>query len=543
MMEKLKREEKVMKLFRSSLAVLVVLCGILATHATVSSSTIKVPQDQPTIQAAVQAASPGDTIQVDDGIYKESVEIDKSNLTIKAKNRRLAVLDGEGRRKEGFHTPDKANIDRIVIQGFEVHHFQSSGVQAFDSENKYNSWRVEDNFIHHIKKEGILLGGPKHVIQNNEIAFIGPDGEAMGILLKSSNDSKINNNIIYMIRKNGIRVAHQTFKNKVTNNLIAYTGPGIALNNDNGGNVLMNNYIFTADTGIILKHNECISGFNRIIQNTVVETTDANIVLGENEPPGNCTEVLNNVFARAHKSLIKDTVNRGNKFKVDFNFYDRSVPYILPKGPNGRVRYRDFRSYQQSETGFDANSIAGELSFVNPFLGPQLKPDSPVLNFVTPSVEDGLGRQVGALLQQTLPFRLKQRKMQPVDASVNFSDAKNTTDGRLGSIWQAPGNGPHSITYKLDGTPKYNILWMTPAGHNKPYNIQRFAVDVSEDVESSSFRTIYTTEVDKRGSPHFHEIGSHNEPFIRVRFLNNFPGASEMKVDNIWVVHGLPQTP
>src|SRR5688572_24121555 len=114
-MLKFKREENIMKLFSGFLTTLLVLCGALVTPARASGVTIKVRQDHQTIQAAVNAASPGDTILVDDGIYKESIEINKSNLTIKAKNRRLAIIDGERngerRRNDGFHAQPEADID------------------------------------------------------------------------------------------------------------------------------------------------------------------------------------------------------------------------------------------------------------------------------------------------------------------------------------------------------------------------------------------------------------------------------------------------
>lgn len=43
------------------------------SKAEASSATIYVPDDYPTIQAAVNAASPGDTIIVRDGTYYENV--------------------------------------------------------------------------------------------------------------------------------------------------------------------------------------------------------------------------------------------------------------------------------------------------------------------------------------------------------------------------------------------------------------------------------------------------------------------------------------
>ena len=51
-----------------------------------SPATICVPDDHPTIQAAVNAASPGDAIIVRDGTYTENVAVNKDHLTIQSQN-------------------------------------------------------------------------------------------------------------------------------------------------------------------------------------------------------------------------------------------------------------------------------------------------------------------------------------------------------------------------------------------------------------------------------------------------------------------------
>jgi hypothetical protein len=192
--------------------------------------------------------------------------------------------------------------------------------------------------------------------------------------------------------------------------------------------------------------------------------------------------------------------------------------------------------------GFDKHSVIGEPRLVNPFLGPQLRDNSDVFSFPATSVEGGLGRQVGARLEQKFPFMLKRLSMQPVEASSNFSDAKHTTDRVANTVWTSSGNGPHSILYELDGTetPKYDILWMTPADHKKSHNIKQFAVEVSTD--RMSFERIYSppsATVDDSGAAHFHKIGLQTAKFIRVIFLQNF-GADKFKVDDIWVAQYLP---
>ena len=60
--------------------------AFIAFTGIASASTIYVPDDYSTIQAAVNAASPGDTIIVRDGTYTENVKVDKKRLTIRSQN-------------------------------------------------------------------------------------------------------------------------------------------------------------------------------------------------------------------------------------------------------------------------------------------------------------------------------------------------------------------------------------------------------------------------------------------------------------------------
>ena len=58
-----------------AISVLMIASLISVPHASASPDVIYVPTDYPTIQAAIEAASSGDTIIVGDGVYSESLKV------------------------------------------------------------------------------------------------------------------------------------------------------------------------------------------------------------------------------------------------------------------------------------------------------------------------------------------------------------------------------------------------------------------------------------------------------------------------------------
>ena len=87
---------------------------VAAVPATLAGAIITVPDDYPTIQAAISAASPGDTVYVRAGTYYENVTIDKS-LTLQGEDRSTTIIDGTKTGDVIYVT-----ASNVTISGFKV---------------------------------------------------------------------------------------------------------------------------------------------------------------------------------------------------------------------------------------------------------------------------------------------------------------------------------------------------------------------------------------------------------------------------------------
>ena len=88
------------------------------------STTIKVPGDQDTIQDAVDAASPGDLILIEPGIYKEAVKVTTENLTIRGTDRNTVILDGGFKLDNGIAVIE---TDGVAVENMTARNYTSNG--------------------------------------------------------------------------------------------------------------------------------------------------------------------------------------------------------------------------------------------------------------------------------------------------------------------------------------------------------------------------------------------------------------------------------
>ncbi len=86
--------------------------------------TITVPQQQPTIQRAVDAAKPGDLIVVSPGVYHEAVKVTTPYLTIRGVDRNSVILEGDFRRANGIHVIE---ADGVTVENMTARHYLLNG--------------------------------------------------------------------------------------------------------------------------------------------------------------------------------------------------------------------------------------------------------------------------------------------------------------------------------------------------------------------------------------------------------------------------------
>jgi parallel beta-helix repeat protein len=184
------------------IAIALVANGIILNPVKATPSIKKVPDDYPTIQAAINAASPGDMIRVANGTYNETLFVEKS-VSILGENPATTIIDG------GFN-------------GYVIHVVSSNvTISGFTVQNGKRE----------LPYSGIYLYNCDYAsIYNNILKY-----NYCGLELKRSNNSRIFGNIIVNNTYAGVYVHDGSsnnifFENTIANNSLGVWGDESPLN-------------------------------------------------------------------------------------------------------------------------------------------------------------------------------------------------------------------------------------------------------------------------------------------------------------------------
>ncbi len=245
------------------LGVLLLLAALLATGAPSARATgvLHVPADHNTIQAAVNAASAGDIIQVAAGTYMESVLIDgKSDIQLRGQG---AVLQGSG-TGVGVKIVDS---DHILFQGFTVERWGAGIILDGTNDSRIHNveTRLNDNVASRFNGNGLDLIDSDHNLITNVFAH---DNGHNGITLKGGSS---NNTLRGNTTNDNGKINLQVFAIRA--------GCGIQLDSQsNNNNLIIGNEILRNGFGMLLSGTGSTgSTGNTIVQNRIHENARVGI--------------------------------------------------------------------------------------------------------------------------------------------------------------------------------------------------------------------------------------------------------------------------
>ena len=299
------REEEETRLKAESVLILILLFSVSTIAFDIQSVravAIRVPDDYLTIQEAIDAASPGETIIVSEGFYSEGeIEIYKP-LTLIAEGE--VIVDGEW-----VYTPWDpgqavflVTANNVTIEGFTIVNtrLEGTGILLYDIDNgrHVNNCRIKQNkFEHHYS--GIQVIGFENIVKENEflhnmlfdvmLGGYGANASGFNVIEDNVMSSTIgiivngnsNHNIIKknsILTQAGIILHDGTHHNTVLSNEVTVVSTGIEIAGSNNNTIRRN--VISSKNGVgISLHTS--SERNVIAENVVLDNSQAGIYLRE----------------------------------------------------------------------------------------------------------------------------------------------------------------------------------------------------------------------------------------------------------------------
>ena len=295
---------------------------------------VTIPDDYTTIQKGINHASPGDTIFVKSGIYKENIIVDKKEIFICGENKFTTIIDG------GKIT-DAVTISApcATLQGFTI----------------TNGWDEND---WHWNVSGVKILSSNVVIEDNIITLnrMGINTAATAYNLTISNNSFIDDGLLF----GNFEYSHMTkesFFHTITNNTIngkplyyyknhhnfsVPTDAGQIILADCTDVTIEHMYLTHTDFSIILAFcSHCI------VENSTVTETDGEVVLIHS----NNNMIQHNTISRSFHGICLDFESKYNVVRYNEVSYNLIGISVMTSSNNNLVHHNRIHNNQITTEG------------------------------------------------------------------------------------------------------------------------------------------------------------------------------------------------
>ncbi len=270
-------KEKLLYVFVALAMLAGFLQGGVPTPVSASPTIIHVPGDYATIQAAIDAASPGNTILVASGNYTENINVNKSVIIQSVNGANVTTVQAANSTDHVF----EVTADNVTIALFKIR-----GASGQD-------------------KAGIYVGNGRH---NVKMAYNIIADNHRGISLSYADNNQIIGNDISTVTAGG------------------YLGPGILLDHANNNAILQNTLKSNTYYGIYLY----FATYNRIEGNDISNNWGG-IVMDRGQ---NNTLTGNNITANTAQGITMEGANNANNIIYLNNFINSSNFWMAPDSNN-----------------------------------------------------------------------------------------------------------------------------------------------------------------------------------------------------------------
>jgi parallel beta-helix repeat protein len=314
--------------------------------------TIRVAEGEG-IQAAVDRAQPGDTIEVPYGVYHERVVIDLNDITllgIPNENGDYPILDGQGRLAEGviasgnnftigyLHTRNYTDNGVLVegVRGVHFHHLLAENTGTYGIYPVQSSdVLIEEVEVTGVNDAGIYAGQCENVIVRDSVVY----GNVLGIELENTINGEVYNNHAYDNTLGILIVLLPQLTSKISANTLVYDNLIEGNNHENFAPEGAIARIVPSGTGLLLLATDKAEVYNNIIR----DNKSTGIALFSLTGAGAFDSNEIDVGPLPEGNWIHDNVYEHNAFDPDPFVRDLGIPVgdILWDGSGSDNRFND----------------------------------------------------------------------------------------------------------------------------------------------------------------------------------------------------------